>query len=519
MKTKVLLSLVVIFSLLFSAQVEGKIIERLDSLITVDAEKEEIEKQLFIWSEEGLLEKHSTNGFEASWDGSLLPFYSIVDYVYNDLGLPIEVLTEKETITEFSAPQLSRVEYGYDEAGRVNDVAYSNFYAWMNDGEGGWSFNERVVTTRDSEGLLLDSTSYYIPFGSDDWVVSEEVILQYDEKKNIQSMESWTPNYETGELVLYSKTTYEYDSAEEGQTSRIGTALQYADAEMQPLDEPSMLSVEEVIFDADGSIISYERKTWEGWMNANEGGWYGQEKYTAARVPGVMGNYADIRTNYAWQFASSDWAISNIINETISSHWTGTKLITRTESVPNAEYDPEDENSQEFTKTKEEHLSYSDNQSIMSKRVTVWTEGVEKTEEEVYAIDEETPIAQVIIPISYTQDPYLFTYKPTTITIGEGSGFNITTTATATFHYTEIEVDDDETAITAVQANTVKAHFAEGTLNVVTPNAETVSVYSLSGNLLYTANKAEGATSFNLALAQGIYIIKGSTGWAVKAIK
>ena len=520
MKTKLLLSLGVVFSFLFSVQAENTITAKLESLVTVGTDGEEIAKEEFIWNEENLLEKHTASGVVVNW-GTPSFVTTTIDYVYN-LGQATQVTTEKETITEVISwetgepetqiqTQISRVNYGYDDLGRVNEVINSQKYG------ADWSMGDRVVTTRDSDGLLVDSTSYYVPWGSEsdelEWEVAEKVILQYDEEKLLESLETWMPSSETGGLVLYTKATYEYETVE-GQTIRTGTSLFYTDHAMELLEEPTNNWVEIVTFDATGAIISFEYNTWADWS----GGWYGAEKYTVVRVPGVMGNYTETRTSYTWQSATSDWAVSSIIEEVAGGNW-GMRSITRTEKVPNPEYDPEVDGSNEFIEAKKEQLNYGLTGSIMSKKTSVWTNGVEVTEGEVYAIDEETPIEDVIIPAFYTQAPYSFTYKPTIISISESPSFgslDSTPIATVTFNYTELE---GEVAIATVRANNaVQAYFAEGTLKVETPQSETVSVYSISGNLVYTANKAEGTASFDLALTQGIYIVKGSTGWAVKAL-
>jgi uncharacterized protein YjdB len=55
-------------------------------------------------------------------------------------------------------------------------------------------------------------------------------------------------------------------------------------------------------------------------------------------------------------------------------------------------------------------------------------------------------------------------------------------------------------------------------LYVNSGKAETINVYSLNGNLLFSGKKKEGQAVFNLKTPEQILIVKGSSGWANKII-
>jgi hypothetical protein len=63
--------------------------------------------------------------------------------------------------------------------------------------------------------------------------------------------------------------------------------------------------------------------------------------------------------------------------------------------------------------------------------------------------------------------------------------------------------------------------FSVGTtLSVLTPNNETVTVYSSSGSLLFRSSKLPGHATFNIShLPKGVIIVKGSTGWRRKIFR
>jgi hypothetical protein len=53
-------------------------------------------------------------------------------------------------------------------------------------------------------------------------------------------------------------------------------------------------------------------------------------------------------------------------------------------------------------------------------------------------------------------------------------------------------------------------------LYVNSSKAETIYVYTLNGNLLFTGRKTEGQAAFTLKTPEKALIIKGSSGWANK---
>ena len=61
--------------------------------------------------------------------------------------------------------------------------------------------------------------------------------------------------------------------------------------------------------------------------------------------------------------------------------------------------------------------------------------------------------------------------------------------------------------------------FAGGLLTVNTPTAEQITVYSVSGARIYSAQKEAGKATFDLSrLAKGVYIVKGNA-WVRKIMK
>jgi hypothetical protein len=61
--------------------------------------------------------------------------------------------------------------------------------------------------------------------------------------------------------------------------------------------------------------------------------------------------------------------------------------------------------------------------------------------------------------------------------------------------------------------------FFDGVLSVNSPSAEQIDIYSVSGALLYQAQKASGEATFRLNhLPKGVLIVKGGSGWVKKVV-
>ena len=74
--------------------------------------------------------------------------------------------------------------------------------------------------------------------------------------------------------------------------------------------------------------------------------------------------------------------------------------------------------------------------------------------------------------------------------------------------------EEDPTSIPFIKEEYPVIHIQQGQMEIETPFTETVRVYSLDGQLLYTAKKLSGKITFDiLYLKRNVLIIKGSSGW------
>jgi hypothetical protein len=77
-------------------------------------------------------------------------------------------------------------------------------------------------------------------------------------------------------------------------------------------------------------------------------------------------------------------------------------------------------------------------------------------------------------------------------------------------------IERDATAADKVSAESaVTVHASSGRLYVDSPAAETIYIYSFTGQLLHTAPKASGKAMFDLP-AEKLLIVRGNSGWAKK---
>jgi len=79
-------------------------------------------------------------------------------------------------------------------------------------------------------------------------------------------------------------------------------------------------------------------------------------------------------------------------------------------------------------------------------------------------------------------------------------------------------VDDAPTAIKTVDNSSFHACFFDNAIRIESPHAELISIYSITGKLLYSGKKNEGIIEIPFTPIQGVYIIKGSVSGTIKVI-
>ena len=77
---------------------------------------------------------------------------------------------------------------------------------------------------------------------------------------------------------------------------------------------------------------------------------------------------------------------------------------------------------------------------------------------------------------------------------------------------------EDPTGNVAIFNPANSSYIKDNRLYVSSDKSETISVYSLTGSLLFTGNKKEGTAVFNLKTPETILIVRGSSGWVNKVI-
>ncbi|MDR2915829.1 MAG: Ig-like domain-containing protein [Tannerella sp.] len=85
-------------------------------------------------------------------------------------------------------------------------------------------------------------------------------------------------------------------------------------------------------------------------------------------------------------------------------------------------------------------------------------------------------------------------------------------------HTVQIKVYKDATGNEMIESQKNVAYVLDGRLYVYSEKAETVSVYSLNGSLIFTRNKADGQAVFDMNTPEKVLIVKGSSGWANKIV-
>ena len=104
--------------------------------------------------------------------------------------------------------------------------------------------------------------------------------------------------------------------------------------------------------------------------------------------------------------------------------------------------------------------------------------------------------------------------------LNSDSTFTVTVTAedeTTKKDYFIKVTRDSGTGILPLSAQSVQVYADGPALHVITPAAERVGIYSVSGKLLYSLDKPAGKASVS-GIPKGILIVKGSSGWVEKAV-
>jgi hypothetical protein len=112
-----------------------------------------------------------------------------------------------------------------------------------------------------------------------------------------------------------------------------------------------------------------------------------------------------------------------------------------------------------------------------------------------------------LVQIAYTMDE----------TVVEGE-YEVTLDGGEVIHQDEIRAP--VTVTTSVGNASIDAgdvRYAGGILTVNTPVARQITFYSLSGAVMYRAQKASGEATFDLhSLPKGVFVAHGSSGWTKK---
>jgi hypothetical protein len=81
-------------------------------------------------------------------------------------------------------------------------------------------------------------------------------------------------------------------------------------------------------------------------------------------------------------------------------------------------------------------------------------------------------------------------------------------------------IEDPALSTEVLPSPSVSVFSVGTTLSVLTPNNETVTVYSANGSLLFRSSKLPGQATFTIGhLPKGVIIVKGSTGWVRKLFR
>ena len=497
MKARKIFCLGIALSFLSLAQfaVAEVTIERLDSITYTNNVGDEVKKEKIQYTEDGLILSHVT--FNISTSDTIA-----ITYTYED-GLLTEKLTETDGLHIHSK---AKEEYTYDANGYLNQTVLTADYGWGT----GWGNISKTTTKLNAQGLLEENVMYnwdsYTDPENPDWAIDTKKVYEYDAQDRVEQVEIYDL---TG---LSAKETYTF-SEDNGEVKRTGTGITYIDPETFETGETAYDAwKDEQISDEDGDIIFYERYIYsmvfdEMWMPAGFE-WVGDTKYIVKKTAGFFGSIITNTERYAWDSANKEWSQNSSTEESLTSNQ---RWIT--EYIKNPEYDAENPESELWISSKRTIYGLSENVIVSKSVFDVSGLYASLIEEELYTLNTKVTLDQIHAPATLAGDPYFFTHKPIFVIkniFAEGTH----TTDRVDYHYNSPRVN-----IPTVKTVNHNAYFSGNTLVVETPNAEKISIYSVTGGLISTINKAEGKANITIALTKGVYIVSGATGWNIKIIK
>lgn len=147
------------------------------------------------------------------------------------------------------------------------------------------------------------------------------------------------------------------------------------------------------------------------------------------------------------------------------------------------------------------------------------------------SVGESFRLTATVLPMdATTKEVEWSTSNPEVATVSDNGEITAIALGTATITVTTIDgaytatcsvtVNDNGVGIEEVTQDDVKVFFSQSALFVDSPSDETVWVYSFTGRLLFRDKKAKGQAVFTTAnsINKGLVIVRGSSGWAKKAI-
>ena len=507
MKTKKLLNLGIFISFLFSMQMafakptDVVATEKLDSITYLNGEGTIEKMEKMTYTEEGLLASHIT--YNSIGDAT-----TTLTYTYNELGQLTEKVTVAPLMPPFTGVSESKEEYTYDANGVLNQTTLLS----------AWGELIRTSTVTNDKGLLELQEEKYSMDEGESWELNDRKVYSYDDEDRLISVQISAMGFE--DVTDVEAYTY---TEEDGKTIRIGAGGPYPG--LEPDETPVDGSwKDKQITDENGDVVSYEKltysTTWDFMTWTSTSSWAG-EKYTVTK----MGN--TVTTNkYIWDSENEEWSLNASTEDMpITSMWNPTAPPTArwiTEYVKNPDYDEEDPASGEPLIGSKRTIYSLSNGIVSGKSESRLTSiggsiGWSLTEEELYTVDESVTLDQIFAPATLADAPYFFTHKPLSVAKHTFTSDGHITDR-VTYSYSPLE-GEQPSIISNANAASMNVYFAKDMLTVDTAVAENINVYTTTGALVFSAQKAEGKAVFDIAqLSSGLYVVKGAD-WATKIMK
>jgi len=470
------------------------------------------------------------NDYLQKWDTA---YYTYVEYVYTFSGSD-KPATRESYRKKWDSDKISsfenKSEYKYDSQGNViEDIQYYGTYAWVVGDTTGvefaWAKSAKELSAYDSNNNMIYMERQ--TWEEDKWKNSHKAEYKYDNRGNRTFAQSWNADWNSGEWVNNYKSITKFDNRDE----EILNESYYWNIDSISGGYWQGRFYEMSEYTDEGWEIYYEDYTWDDesrkWTLAYK--WLSE--FDSNKNPSIQkeyewvdGEWTLVEYTILYPYVpANDIEIEEtkpINDDNEESNFEGKFALVlniASDAIPVGTFDivlPDGFTLDEEATRLSEELESKAYMTLQEKGNNVWT--VTITEGSLRAAS--NVVYKNILDVAYKVDESVAANRNEILL----KNMVLSLSTGGVISKEEMKVTVAPKTVTGLEngsENTKDITLVDGILTVDTPQAEIVSVYSVSGKLIYAGKKQEGEFTVNVKnISESVIIVKGSSGWSAKFI-